>query len=64
MGNSNKKIVKKFDSFEEMENDQLAYFASLSPQDLLKNHKQLSMAAFGIKNENKLSAYDKKIKFD
>ncbi|MBS1622211.1 MAG: type II CRISPR RNA-guided endonuclease Cas9 [Bacteroidetes bacterium] len=56
--------LKKFDSFEEMENDQLAYYASLTHEELLKNHKQLSMAAFGIKDESILNNQERKIKFD
>lgn len=56
--------LKKFDTFEEMENNQLSYFASLTPEELLKNHKHLSMAAFGIKNEQNLNKPDRKIKFD
>jgi CRISPR subtype II RNA-guided endonuclease Cas9/Csn1 len=59
-----KRTLKKFDSFEDMENDQLEYFASLTPQELLKNHKQLSMAAFGFKDDPETKKPDRKIKFD
>ncbi|MBX3240827.1 MAG: hypothetical protein KIT80_22950 [Chitinophagaceae bacterium] len=56
--------VKKFESFDAMENDQLEYFASLTPEELLKNLKKLCMAAFGIKEEGALNKPDRKIKFD
>lgn len=56
--------VKKFDSFDAMENDQLEYFASLTPEELLKNLKKLSMSAFGFKEEGALNKPDREIKFD
>lgn len=56
--------LKKFESFEEMELDQLKHFATLSPEELLKNHKLLSMAAFGIKDEASLKSNNRKIKLD
>jgi len=58
-----KRTIKKFDSFEAMEDEQLAYYASLSPEELLRNHKLLSMAAFGIKDEKSIDQPDRKIKF-
>jgi len=51
-------------SFEEMENDQLKYFASLPPEELLKNHKQMSLAAFGLKGDSNTINPDRKIKFN
>ncbi len=60
----NKMSLKLFDSFEEMEDDQLKQFASLTPEELLRNHKALSMAAYGIKDEALLNKTDRKIKFD
>lgn len=56
--------LKSFDSFEEMENNQLAYYASLNQEELLLNLRQLSLAAFGFKNEGLLQKPDRKIKFD
>lgn len=56
--------LKKFQSFDEMENDQLQHFASLTPEELLRNHKSLSMAVFGINHETDLNNPDRKIKFD
>lgn len=38
-----------------MENDQLKYFASLTPKELFRNLNQLNMAAYGISDESKLS---------
>ncbi|MBS1629152.1 MAG: type II CRISPR RNA-guided endonuclease Cas9 [Bacteroidetes bacterium] len=54
--------LKKFESFEEMELEQLKQFAALSPEELLRNHKLLSMAAFGIKDEASLKSINRKIK--
>ncbi|HWC53265.1 MAG TPA: HNH endonuclease domain-containing protein, partial [Chitinophagaceae bacterium] len=59
-----KRALKKFESFEDMENDQLAFFATLTPEELLRNHKRLSLAAFGFKNEGLLQKPDRTIKFD
>lgn len=56
--------IKSFSTFEEMENDQLTYYAGLPPEELLKNHKVLSMAAFGFKTESELTKPDRKVKFD
>jgi CRISPR-associated endonuclease Csn1 len=56
--------LKKFNSFDEMEQDQLTYYASLTPEELLRSLKRLSMAAYGIKNEEDLPIPDRKIKFD
>lgn len=50
-------------SFEEMENHQLAYYASQSPEELLANHKAISMAAFGLQKEPDLASVERKIKF-
>ena len=55
--------VKFFSSFEEMENDQLKYFASLQPEELLKDHKALSLAAFGLKEDPGVDKLDRIIKF-
>lgn len=49
-----KKTIQQFSSFEERDNDRLKYFASLSPEQLLKNLKQLVLSSFGIKNEAEL----------
>jgi hypothetical protein len=57
------KKVKFFSSFEEMENDQLEYFASLQPEELLKDHKALSLAAFGLKEDPGPDKLDRIIKF-
>jgi len=46
-----KSTIRSFSSFEDMENDQLSYFASLSPVQLLQNLKQLVLRSFGIKDE-------------
>ena len=47
-----------------MENDQLKYFASLTPEELLRNHKILSLAAFGLEKDPGVDHFQYKIKFD
>ncbi len=49
-----KKTIQQFSSFEERDNDRLKYYASLSPEELLKNLKQMVLASFGIKDETQL----------
>ena len=46
-----KKSITVFTSFEAMENDRLLYFASLQPEMLLQNLKQMVLANFGFKEE-------------
>jgi hypothetical protein len=58
-----KNKITFLNSFEEMEEDQLKYFASLSSEELLKNHKKMSMAAFGLKKEPDIKKRDRRIKF-
>ena len=48
----NKKPINTSTSFEDMENDQLTYFASLTPEVLLKNLRNLLKLSFGIKDES------------
>ena len=55
--------ITVFNSFESMETDQLAYFASLQPEELLQNHKTLSLAAFGLEKDPGSDKLDRKIKF-
>jgi len=60
-----KRSITTFTSFEEMENDQLKYFESLTPEQSLMEHKKLSMAAFGIRDNNvKPINTDRTIKFN
>jgi hypothetical protein len=47
-----KNDIQSFNSFEDMENEQLKYFASLTPTQLLINLKQLVIRSFGIKDES------------
>ncbi len=54
--------LRKFSSFDEMENDQLKYFASLSPEELLRQHRKMQLAVFG--NNQNSEAPDRTIKFD
>ena len=49
-----KKTIQRFSSFEERDNDRLKYFASLSPEELLKNLKKMALISFGIKDEAEL----------
>ena len=56
--------LKIFDSFEDMENDQIAYYATLSPETLFQNLKILSSAAFGIRDEASRPNPTRTIKFD
>lgn len=55
--------LKKFDSFEEMENDKLSTFATLSSEELFIKLKKLSMAAYGFKSESDFQKPDRLIKF-
>ena len=60
-----KRSINTSTSFDEMENDQLRYFASLTPEQLLMEHKKLSIVAYGIKNNhNKSSKPDRIIKYN
>jgi len=56
--------LKKFDSFDDMENEQLRYFASLSPTELFRNLKKLTLAAFGIADESKLKHPKRIVKYE
>jgi hypothetical protein len=58
------KHITFFTSFDEMETDQLKYFASLQPEELLKNHKALSLAAFGLKKDPGADKLNRVIKFN
>ncbi|CAN5450085.1 type II CRISPR RNA-guided endonuclease Cas9 [soil metagenome] len=58
-----KKEIKQFNSFEDMENDQLTYFASLSPEALLQNLKQLALAAFGYRDDAPVNSLPRIIHF-
>lgn len=58
------KSLSSFSSFEDMENDQLSYFASLQPQQLLQNLKQMVLAAFGFKEEPSLNSLPHTINFN
>ncbi len=49
-----KPSIRSFTSFDDMENELLEYFASLTPQQLLQNLKQLVLHSFGIKDESEL----------
>ncbi len=43
--------IQFFKSFDEMENQQIEHFASLSPEESLRNLKKLMLATYGIKEE-------------
>jgi hypothetical protein len=58
------KSVSSFTSFEDMENDQLKYLASLNPEQLFKNLKQMVLAAFGFKEEPPLNSMPRTINFN
>ncbi len=58
-----KKTITAFNSFDEMEEAQLKYFASLSPEELLRNNKKMSLAAYGLNSKSKATQPDRKIKF-
>ncbi len=60
----NPKSVSGFRSFDEMEDDQLTYFASLSPEELLRNHKKMSSAAYGLKDDPNANPPERIIKFN
>ncbi len=56
--------LKSFNSFESMEQDQLEYYASLSPIERLRALKELALNAFGFSLESDLNASERKIKFE
>ncbi|HQV44120.1 MAG: hypothetical protein KBB58_06710 [Ferruginibacter sp.] len=56
--------LKSFNSFEAMEDDQLAYYAAMPPIERLKALKELTLNAFGFKHESEMNAPDRKLKFD
>lgn len=57
-------VVKSFESFDDMEDEQLKYFASLSHEELLLSLKRLSLAAYGLSEEIMLQSVERKIYFD
>lgn len=57
------KFISGPSSLEEMETEQLIYFASLTPEELLINHKELSLKAFGLKVDTNINKTDRSIKF-
>jgi CRISPR-associated endonuclease Csn1 len=56
--------ISSFETFEEMEGDQLKYFASLTPKQLLINLKNLNDKAFGFKESEHNSLIKRQIKFE
>ncbi|MDZ4792978.1 MAG: hypothetical protein SGI83_01745, partial [Bacteroidota bacterium] len=59
-----KNKIKFFNSFDEMENDQLNYFASLGPAQLLLNLKQLVLTSFGYQADIPVSKLPRIIYFN
>ncbi len=55
--------LKKFDTFEEMEMDQLKQAISLSPIEGLLKLKKLTLAAFGFSDEAQIKKKERIIKF-
>ena len=53
--------IQSFKSFDDMENQQIEHFASLSPEESLKNLKKLMLASYGIKKEPKYEKVKGKI---
>lgn len=60
---SNYMIINTFSSFEEMENNQLEYFASLEPIMVFYQLKQLVLAAYGFSEEPLLNSMTRIIHF-
>ena len=58
------RTLKSFNSLEELEENQLKYFAPLSPVDLLKNLKVLNFKSFGFNYENEFKKEKQIIKFE
>ncbi|MBS1746746.1 MAG: hypothetical protein JST21_11305 [Bacteroidetes bacterium] len=56
-------MLKSFESFDDMEDDQLKYFASLSHEELLLSLKRLNLAAYGFSEETTLKHVERKILF-
>lgn len=55
--------LKSFESFDDMEEEQLKYFATLSHEELLLSLKRLSLAAYGFSDEATLQHVERKILF-
>ena len=56
--------IKNFDSFEAMELDQLAYYAAMSPIERFRALKELTLKAFGFRQESDMNVIERKIKFE
>lgn len=56
--------IRSFETIEDMENDQLSYFASLNPIQLLMNLKQLNDKAFGFNEKMQDKKAAKQIRFE
>lgn len=56
--------IRSFETFEDMENDQLSYFASLNPVQLLMNLRQLNDKAFGFNEKMQDKKAAKQIRFE
>ncbi|HQE11793.1 MAG TPA: HNH endonuclease domain-containing protein [Flavipsychrobacter sp.] len=56
--------LKSFNSFDTMEQDQLSYYASLSPIERLQVLKELTLKAFGFRQESDMNVIERKIKFE
>lgn len=58
-----KNTVQAYSSHEDMENQQLTYWASLNPEERLRQLKMLIMASYSIKSEPQFTELSKSINF-
>ncbi len=56
-------MLKSFESFDDMEEEQLKYFATISHEELLLSLKRLSLAAYRFSDEATLQHVERKILF-
>lgn len=59
-----KKNIQLYNSFEEMENKQLLYFASLEPEIILQHLKSLILIVYGYKEDPLLKNMQRIIHFN
>ena len=61
--NKYKKEIKQYNCFEELETDELSYYAKLEPIELLKNLKKIVLTSYGIRVHPPFSAFINQIQF-
>lgn len=59
-----KRTIKAYSSHEDMENQQVTYWASLKPAETMRQLKKLIVASYDIKSEPQFSELTKSINFE